>query len=462
MRKIHKIEPVVPSIPRRKRVAAYARVSIEKGRTLHSLSAQVSYYSAYIQKHPEWEYIGVYADSGETATLKDRDEFKRLIADCEDGKIDIILTKSISRFARNTVDLLETVRRLREIGVEVRFEEQNINSMSGDGELMMTILASFAQEEVRSLSENAKWAVKKRFEKGIPNGRGRLLGYRWEGDHLVVVPEEAAVVKRIYQDFLDGKSRLTTERELEADGITSINGYTMRDSHLKTILTNITYTGNLLLQKEYIADPITKKRKKNRGELPQYFVENTHEAIIDKATFDYVQAEMARRKELGALANPHISTSALTSVVKCGKCGKSFRRRTENSKYKVWKCATKDDKGTAVCDMTLIPEPALKAVCAEVLGLKEFDDDVFYERIERITAYEGNLLVFLMRDGAEISKVWEWHSTARKDCWTPERRAQHSAQLKRRVYTEEQCKARSERMKSYWAKRKAENGGDGQ
>jgi DNA invertase Pin-like site-specific DNA recombinase len=458
MRKINKIEPSVSSLPTRKRVAAYARVSVEKGRTLHSLSAQVSYFSAYIQKRAEWEYVGVYADSGETGTLKDRSEFQRLIADCEAGKIDVILTKSISRFARNTVDLLETVRRLREIWVGVRFEEQNIDSMSGDGELMMTILASFAQEEVRSLRENAKWAVKKRFEKGIPNGRVRLLGYRWEGDKLIIVPEEAVVVKRIYQDFMDGKSRLTTEQELEADGVTSVNGYTMRDSHLKTILTNVTYTGNLLLQKEYIADPITKKRKKNRSELPQYFVADTHEAIIDKATFDYVQGEMARRKELGARANPHIPTSALTSVVKCGKCGKSFHRRTENSKYKVWKCATKDAKGMTKCDMKLIPEPALKAACADVLGLDEFDDNAFAERVERITAYEGNLLVFLMRDGAEVSKVWEWKSTARTDWWTTEARQAHSEHLKKRVYTPEQCQARRERMKAYWAKRKNEDG----
>lgn len=455
MRKINKIGPSVPAMPKRKCVAAYARVSIEKGRTLHSLSAQVSYYSDYIQKQPGWEYVGVYADSGETGTLKDRGEFQRLIADCEAGKIDIVLTKSISRFARNTVDLLETVRRLREIGVEVRFEEQNINSMSGDGELMMTILASFAQEEVRSLSENAKWAVKKRFEKGIPNGKFRVLGYRWEGDKLVIIPEEAAIVRRIYDNFIVGKSRLETERELEAEGITSVNGYTMRDSHLKTILTNVTYTGNLLLQKEYIADPITKKRKKNRGELPQYFVADTHEAIIDMATFQHVQEEMLRRKQLGALANPHIPTSALTSVVKCGKCGKSFRRRTENSKYKVWKCATKDDKGTALCDMKLIPEPALKAACAEVLGLNEFEDGVFAEQVERITAYEGNLLVFLMRDGMEIAKVWEWKSTARTDCWTPERRTAWSEQLKARDkggrWSAEARRKQSELMKARYA-----------
>ena len=169
MPKISKIEPTVPAIKQLKKVAAYARVSMQSERMMHSLSAQISYYSKLIQKNPDWEYAGVYADdfiSG-TNTVK-RDEFKRMLADCEEGKIDIILTKSISRFARNTVDLLETVRHLKAKGIEVRFEKENINSMSGDGELMLSILASFAQEESRSISENIRWATKKRFEKGIP------------------------------------------------------------------------------------------------------------------------------------------------------------------------------------------------------------------------------------------------------------------------------------------------------
>ena len=214
MPKISKIEPTVPAIKQLKKVAAYARVSMQSERMMHSLSAQISYYSKLIQKNPDWEYAGVYADdfiSG-TNTVK-RDEFKRMLVDCEEGKIDIILTKSISRFARNTVDLLETVRHLKAKDIEVRFEKENINSMSGDGELMLSILASFAQEESRSISENIRWATKKRFEKGIPNGKFKIFGYRWEDDKLVPVPEEAEIVKRIYQNFLDGKSRLETEKE---------------------------------------------------------------------------------------------------------------------------------------------------------------------------------------------------------------------------------------------------------
>jgi DNA invertase Pin-like site-specific DNA recombinase len=453
--KINKITPSVPVAPKRKRVAAYARVSIEKGRTLHSLSAQVSYYSDYIQKRPEWEYIGVYADSGETGTLKDRTEFQRLIADCEAGKIDVVLTKSISRFARNTVDLLETVRRLREIDVEVRFEEQNINSMSGDGELMMTILASFAQEESRSLSENVKWAIRNGFKEGKTNSFC-VYGYRWDGDKFVVEPEEAAIVRLIFANFLNGISAESTAKQLTGMGVKS---YTGRDefsaTSVRAILRNDKYTGVLRLQKTYVLDHISHKYMINNGELPVYLVEDAHEAIVSKDDFNAVQAEQARRRSLGAHANPHILTSVLTSRVKCGNCGASFHRRTENSKYKVWKCATKDAKGKAVCDMKLIPEPALRAVCAEALGLEEFDDGVFAARVEVITAHENNTLVFRFTDGTEATKVWYYNSTARKDCWTPERRAAWSEQLKNRDkggrWSTEARKKQSEQMKARYA-----------
>ena len=233
MKTVKKIEITRPVLPTRKKVAAYARVSMESDRMMHSLSTQVSYYNVLIQSNPEWEFAGVYADNfiSGTSTEK-RTEFQRMLADCEAGKIDIVLTKSISRFARNTVDLLETVRHLKELGIEVQFEKEHINSLSDDGELMLSLLASFAQEESRSISENARWAIQKRFEKGIPNGHFRVYGYRWEGDDLVPVPEEAAIVKRIYQNFLDGKSRLETERELAAEGITTRDGCRWVDSNI--------------------------------------------------------------------------------------------------------------------------------------------------------------------------------------------------------------------------------------
>ena len=249
MKTIKKIDVkrIVP--PTRKRVAAYARVSMESDRLDHSLSAQISYYNDLIQKNPEWDLAGIYTDSFISGTnVERRAEFQRMIRDCDDGKIDIILTKSISRFARNTVDLLNTVRHLKELGIEVQFEKEGIRSLSGDGELMLTLLASFAQEESRSISENIKWGTRKRFESGIPNCHFKIFGYRWEGEHLVIIPEEAEIVKRIYQNFLDGKSRLETVREFAAEGITTRRGYHWSEHSIRTVLTNITYTGNLLLQ----------------------------------------------------------------------------------------------------------------------------------------------------------------------------------------------------------------------
>lgn len=427
--KISKIEPILPEIQKRKRVAAYARVSMESDRLMHSLSAQISYYNAFIQKNPNWEYAGVYADNFISGTgTKKRTEFQHLMADCDAGLIDIILCKSISRFARNTVDLLESIRHLKEIGVEVRFEKENINSMTADGEFMLTILASFAQEESRSISENVRWATQKRFEKGIPNGRFVILGYRWEGDQLVIIPEEAEIVKRIYQNFLDGKSRLETERELNAEGITTKGGYQWSDSNIKIILTNITYTGNLLLQKEYIADPITKKRKKNHGELPQYFVENTHEAIIDMETFQYVQSEMQRRNELGFRANKSLNLSCFSGNIKCPYCNCSYVhniRKDRGNPQEYWTCRSTKKKGGNCPVKGSINHKKLIEATEKIIG----STDNFAEMVEYIAVPGRETLEFHLTDGRVITEKCK--KTGRKDCWTAEYRAAVSAKRRK-------------------------------
>ena len=427
MRKITKIEQSVPEITAKKKVAAYARISMESERMNHSLSAQISYYNGLIQKTPEWEFAGVYADDGISGTgIAKRSEFQRMVADCEAGKIDIVLTKSIQRFARNTVDLLETVRHLKDIGVEVRFEKENISSMSGDGELMLSILASFAQEESRSISENVKWGTRKRFEQGIPNGRFQIYGYRWEGDQLVVEPEEAKIVKMIFDDFLNGLSAESTEKKLEEMGVKSFKGVHFGNTSIRQILSNITYTGNFLFQKEYVSDPITGKSKINRGELPQYWVEGTHEAIIPMEVYQAVQDERKRRRELGVFANWSINTSCFTSRIKCGNCGVSYRRsgkrqrKDKNEVYYVWVCQTYDRKGKSACSAKSIPEKKLKTVCAEVLELDAFDEDVFTERVEQITVISDDTLEFHFTDGSTLRKAWK--STAKTDWWTDERR----------------------------------------
>lgn len=434
-----KIESTIPTIKKRKKVAAYARISMESERMNHSLSAQISYYNDFIQKNPDWEFAGVYADNGisGTSTVK-RDEFRRMIADAEQGKIDIILTKSIQRFARNTVDLLETVRHLKNLGIEVRFEKENINSLSGNGELMLSILASFAQEESRSISDNVKWGIRKRMQEGMLNASGHfnIYGYEWQGDELIIVPKEAEVVKRIYQNFLDGKSRLETERELEAEGIRTRQGCVMRDSNIKKILTNITYTGNMLFQKEFISDPINKKRKQNRGELPQYWVEDTHEAIIDLETFQYIQDEMARRRQLGALANKSLNISCFTGKIKCPYCGVSYmhntrKPRTPNGKrLEFWVCGSRKKKG-GHCEVgASINQDNMKKVLAEVLDIDEFDDEVFLDKVDFINVPKRYTLEIHLQDGTIVTRPCE--NTGHQDCWTKEYRDKVSKQRRKK------------------------------
>ena len=437
MKKVSKIEATKPVAPRLLKVAAYARVSAETDRTMHSLSAQISFYSDLIQKNPGWQYVGVYADNFISGTeIERRPEFKRMLQDCEDGKIDIVLTKSISRFARNTVDLLETVRHLKELGIEVRFEKERINSLSEDGEIMLTLLASFAEEEVRSLSENVRWAVRKKFERGRPNSYC-MYGYRWDGEKFIVEPEEAKIVRLIYQNFLDGLSAEETEKQLEQMVVKSYTGQHFSNSSIRSILRNEKYTGNMLLQKEYTESHITHKSKKNNGELPMYWVENSHEAIIPLETYQKVQDEIKRRRELGALANWHIPTSHFTSKIKCGCCEASFVKSTRKNrakcsqigeKYSFYQCASKK-KGSSACTSGTIRESVLEEECAKALGIPVFDPDAFSELVSQIMIPETGTMIFKLTDGQTIKH--HWHRNAKKDCWTQELRDQASAYRKR-------------------------------
>lgn len=425
MKTITKIERKTPILIKKKRVAAYARVSMETDRLNHSLSQQISFYNNLIQKNPEWEFAGVFADNGisGTATSK-RMQFNKMIEETKKGNIDIILTKSISRFAKNTLDLLNVVRELKELGVEIRFEKENINTLTGDGELMLSILASFAQEESRSISDNVKWGTRKRFEKGIPNGHFIIYGYKWIDDKLVIVPEEAKVVKKIFKNFLDGKSRLETEREFRENGIKTRLGCKWKDSNIKGVLCNITYTGNMLFQKEFIEDPITKHRKKNKGELPQYYVKNTHEAIIDKKTFDYVQEEMKRRRELGALANKSLNISCFTGKIKCPSCHQSYIHNMRKDRgfgdNEFWSCGSRKKKG-GHCEIGgSINAVELKRWCCKVLNLKEFDEDIFLREVNFINVPKRYVLEFHLKKG-RVETI-ECNSHQKKEMRTPERK----------------------------------------
>ncbi|MFM1524452.1 MULTISPECIES: recombinase family protein [Helcococcus] len=424
MKRIQKIDIKLPKLKKKKRVAAYARVSVAKGRTLNSLSQQVSFYNDLITKNTDWEFAGVFADSGTSGATTERKEFQKMLKACEDGKIDLILTKSISRFARNTVDLLEIVRHLKDIGIEVHFEKENIKTFSGDGELMLSILASFAQEESRSISNNVKWGIRKNFEKGIGNSYV-LYGYRWDGEKFNLVPEEAEVIKLCFQNFLDGKSAETTEKELRKKGIKGLSGKPLSASSVRSILRQEKYTGNSLFQKTY-TDFLTKKEVKNEGELPMYWTENTHPKIIDFEVFEKVQEEMKRRRELGALANWAINTSCFTSKIHCS-CGRNFQRSQRNQagrKYAVWMCAGQKEGHRKGCINPSMPEYILKNKCSEMLYLDEFDENIFLEKVSDINVLEPGLLEFAFNDGKKVKTNWK--STAKKDWWTDEVKLKHA------------------------------------
>jgi DNA invertase Pin-like site-specific DNA recombinase len=419
-RKITKLE-IAASMPDRKSVAAYARVSCGTDEMLHSLAAQVSFYSELIQSNPEWEYAGVYADAAETGTKDSRPEFKRLIADCKDGLIDRVITKSISRFARNTVTLLETVRELKTLGIGVYFEEENTDTLSADGELMLTILASYAQEESRSVSENQKWRIRKSYSEGRPSNNLRIYGYDYNAGAFTIIPEEAEVVRMIFDDYLSGLGRNAIMKKLVSLGIPTKLGGRWAESTVGSILRNEKYLGDICLQKGFIADHMTKLKKPNRGELPKFYIEGNHEAIISRDVFEAVQAEMARRAvKTHRSAQPALSE--FSGIIRCGRCGATFRKKVSGSTTKyakvVWSCATYVYRGKHECAIKRISEDILKAKCAEALGLAEHDPDKFTSKVAAITVPNDGVMIFTFKDGSERTLTWK--NPSRSKSWTDE------------------------------------------
>ena len=419
----------IPKLQHKKRVAAYARVSSGKDAMLHSLSAQVSFYNDLIQKEDAWEFAGVYSDEAITGTKEERPGFQQMLEDCRNRKIDMILTKSISRFARNTVTLLETVRMLKALEVDVFFEEQNIHTMSADGELMLTILASYAQEESRSASENQKWRIKKNFEEGMP-WNGRLLGYRIRDGQYCIIPDEAELVRRIYDEYLSGDGYLTIAKRLNEDGIPSRFGKQWGQSVISKILSNYTYTGNLILQKTFRENHITKKTIINNGELPKYHAEDAHDAIIGMETFQAVQAEKARRAARFHKKPTPRKSYPFSGLLVCDNCGKNYRRKTTKTGI-VWVCGTFNTQGKAACASKQIPEETLQAVTADVLGQSDFTENLLRSMITSIRVCNGNVLVFRFYNGSEVTRKWKDRSRA--ESWTAEKReAARQKEIERR------------------------------
>ena len=387
-----------------KRVAAYCRVSTDSEEQLTSYQNQMRVYTEMIAANKEWEFAGLYADEGISGTRADkRPEFQRMIRDCQNGKIDYIITKSVSRFARNTVECLEYVRSLKAQGIGIFFEEQNIDTLKNESELYLVIYAGFAQSESESISKHITWTYRKKFEEGKVSFQYKnFLGYRKGTDNQPeIVPEEAAIVERIYEMFLAGQPVKMIAQTLQAEKI-EIPGKNLSFSKnmIMNILRNEKYCGDCILQKTVTVDCISKTRKVNQGEAPMYIVENNHPAIISREVFNRVQEELIRRQALRAksdktsiTATGKYSKYALTEVLQCAECGSRYRRVTwtaHGRKKIVWRCISRLDYGTKHCkDSITVEEVALHGAVVRALNRFHTEDESTYLTLMKATIGEA-------------------------------------------------------------------------
>lgn len=388
-----KAEEKTQETKRQLRVAAYCRVSTDEEEQLTSYEAQQTYYTDYIMKNRDWTMAGIFADEGITGTsARKRPEFLRMIKLCRKQKIDVILTKSISRFARNTVDCLNYIRILKELGIAVIFEKENINTLETDSEILITMMGAFAQAESESISANVRWGKRQAMREGkaIIQYKKLYAFQRGEDGKPEVIPEQAEVVVDIYNQYLSGASLRMIKDKLESDGILNVTGGTeWTTTAIRSILTNEKYCGDVLLQKTYISDCISRKVIKNTGQLPMYLVQNHHEGIVSRETFDAVQAEMARRnagkspskKNAPTGMTSYASKYALSERLVCGECGTLYRRCTwsKNGKKRVvWRCVSRLDYGTKYCHQspTMDEEPLQRSILAAINSVMSYKTEL--------------------------------------------------------------------------------------
>lgn len=397
------------------RVAAYCRVSTDSDDQLESYKAQVAYYTDAIAKNPRWRFVEIYADEGITGTLASkRNAFMRMIRDCDKGKIDLILTKSVARFARNTVDSLRYVRKLKAQGVGVYFEEQCLDSLKADSEMFIGLHSVLAQAESENISANVRWGIQQRMKSGTFAFRYNLLGYRKGADGLPEIePEGAEHIRRIYAMYLEGKSLDQIKGDLEKDGVRTFTGKSeWSKANLLNILTNERYSGDMLLQKTYTENCITKKVKKNRGEMTKYLITNNHPAVIDKDTYKAVQMEIARRGNKRKTSEKSVTAQgkysgkyALTELLICGECGSPYRRRTwtiKGEKKAVWRCLSRVENGTKFCkeSVSIEEEKLHSAICralnSAIADKQEAIDLILSSLSYAITGDDDTLEIYAM------------------------------------------------------------------
>ena len=389
---IRQADNTVPITKSKLKVAAYARVSTDEAEQLNSYKTQCEYYTSYIQEKPEWEFVGLYADEGITGTsARRRKEFQRLIKDSMDGKIDLILVKSVSRFARNTVDSLQTVRSLRDKGVKVYFEKENIDSLDSKCDMILSIYSSLAEEESRSISTNIRWAHQKKVEKGeVVLNFNNIYGYQQDEDKNVTIKlEEAEVIREIYHKYLIGYSIRRIIRELKDNEIKSPLGSSKwSSSTIKGILENEKYIGDVILQKTYKRDFLTQRRVRNTGQAPQKYVENNHPAIVDRLTWNAVQAEIERRNSLRSTEatgkGRYDMRYAFSGVIECGECNSKFRRHNYTNGTKIertWACK-EHLKGNKYCTQEIIKEELLEELFVNTLNKLLENRDKVLKKVE--------------------------------------------------------------------------------
>ena len=362
MAQVQIIQPYQPQSDVLEKVAAYCRVSTDSSDQLNSYRTQIGYYTNFIAQHPGWELADIYADEGITGTsLEKRDEFKRMLQDCRAGKISRILVKSVSRFARNTLELIETTRELKELGVVVVFEEQGIDTAQMLGEMQLTLLAMAAQEESTSISKNMKWSIQKRMDAGTYLGNTAPYGYRLEDGQLKIEETEAAVVRRIFEMRLSGMGQVAITQELNRQGIHPRDGKPWTVYRVRYILSNERYIGDSLFQKKYIADPLSHKSVRNHGERDQYYIHNTHEGIISRENFQKVQ-ESFQNQSPRRSKTPHLFVHRIL----CPQCGCHYRYiRSSGKPY--WGHASQSEIEPSCKDIRL-PEESIQAAFVNLLG----------------------------------------------------------------------------------------------
>ncbi|WP_122821161.1 recombinase family protein [Varibaculum vaginae] len=418
-KQITRIPTPVPAA-KRTRVAAYARISEVKGNTPVSLSAQVSYYNQKIRQNPAWQFAGVYTDAGISGTTTSRPGFQRLLAACKRGEVDIILTKSISRFARNTVDLLSIVRDLRQAGIEVFFERENIRTLSGDGELMLSILASFAQEEAWSTSENVKWGIRKNFEKGMTN-QMCVYGYIWTGTEFIINKTQAEAVRYIYKRFLQGARYSQIIDECAAHGWQAYWGGRFTIAAIKMILSQERYTGNTLLGKTFNPYP-GHHGMKNTGQAPMFFAEGTNPVIIDQETFERAQIALAERTKQNQKCVHNQTLTVFSGRVWCGPCQRranrchQYRPQGQRVIYG-WCCPAKAKGKPHKCAGGALREDRIKHITCLLTDKPEFSNELFDSYIERIELVMPGQATFILVDGREFLVRYKRGKTATMPTW---------------------------------------------